>query len=446
MVDVVVVGAGIAGLSSALRLAKAGRDVLVLEAGDQVGGMIRTERQGGYLLELGPNTIQRSSPEIEWIIEQVGLGSRVVTAGSSSARRYIVRDGRLVEVPSGLGAALRTPLFSAKAKLSFLAEPFRRALSGDDEEDESVASFVRRRMGSEFLDFAIDPFVSGVHAGDPEALSVRHAFPQIKALEEVGGSLIGGAVKTRKNRKARPPAKWKMFSFPGGLTELTAALQHALSDRIKLRSGVTDIERNGDGWRVSTTSETFECRDLVWAAPPHCFPQNGEIVMPSAAQDIVYPPLATVLLGYPASAIGHPLDGFGFLVPSVERNVSILGALFSSTLFEGRAPDGHVLISCFVGGRRRPELIDLEDDELCQLAERDLARLLQAYGPPVFQHVNRWQQAIPQYEIGYGRVKDAIAELEDRHPGIVFCGNYRDGISVPNTIKSGLDAADRLLG
>ena len=444
MIDVVVVGAGIAGLSCAQRIADSGREVCLVEASGHVGGMIQSVRFDDYLLERGPNTIQKSTPQTEAIIDRLGLGRRVVEAGASGSRRYIVKRGRLVEVPAGLIPAVRTPLFSIRGKLRILAEPFRPTLP-DSSADESVASFVRRRMGKEFLDYAVDPFVSGVHSGDPERLSIRHAFPQMKALEEAGGSLIRGAFNTRKERRALPPPRWKMFSFPGGLSELTTALHDRLGDKVRLSTPVTDIEPVEDVWRVHSPSASFDCRSLVWAAPPRCFPAESPVRMPTHVMEIVHPPLATVHLGYPAAAVGHSLDGFGFLVPFVERDVTILGALFSSSLFDGRAPEGHVLLTCFVGGRRQPDLTGLPDDELLCRTESDINRLLHISDAPTFRSIHRRHEAIPQYEIGYGDVKSALSELESDYPGIFFCGNYRDGVSVTKTVDSGIDAARRAL-
>src|SRR5690625_3592740 len=431
--------------------------------------MTKSVRFDDYLLERSPNTIQKSTPQTEAIIDRRGLGRRVVEAGASGSRRYIVKRGRLVEVPAGLIPAVRTPLFSIRGKLRFLAEPFRPTLP-DSSADESVASFVRRRMGKEFLDYAVDPFVSGVHSGDPERLSIRHAFPQMKALEEAGGSLIRGAFNTRKERRAQPPPRWKMFSFPGGLSELTTALHDRLGDKVRLSTPATHIEPVKDVWRVHSPSASFDCRSVVWAAPPRHFPAEsptcergfprGSVVwaapprhfpaespvrMPAHVMEIVHPPLATVHLGYPAAAIGHSLDGFGFLVPFVERDVTILGALFSSSLFDGRAPEGHVLLTCFVGGRRKPDLTGLPDDELLCRTESDINRLLHISDAPTFRSIHRRHEAIPQYEIGYGDVKSALSELESDYPGIFFCGNYRDGVSVTNTVDSGIDAARRAL-
>ena len=296
-------------------------------------------------------------------------------------------------------------------------------------------------MGKEFLDYAIDPFVSGVHAGDPERLSLRHAFPQMKALEDAGGSLILGAFKTRKERTTLPPPRWKMFSFPDGLSELTTAFHNQLGDRVRLSTPVTNIEPVDDGWRVHSPSASFDCRSVVWAAPPRHFPEESPVRMPAHVVEIVHPPLVTVHLGYPADAVGHSFDGFGFLVPFVERDVTILGTLFSSSLFDGRAPEGHVLLTCFVGGRRQPDLIGLSDDELLTRAESDISRLLHVKSKATFRSIHRWQKAIPQYEIGYGNVKSALSKLESDYPGIFFCGNYRDGVSVTKTVDSGIDAA-----
>jgi protoporphyrinogen/coproporphyrinogen III oxidase len=447
MESIAVIGSGIAGLTAALRLREAGRSVVVYEAGDRPGGMIRSSRKDGYLLEWGPNTIQTTTPLLERLIESLGLSDEVVEASPAATRRYVVKGGRPIPLPSSPLDFLRTPLFSAGAKLGLLREPFTRRRTRQD--DESVADFTRRRLGREFLEYAVDPFVAGVHAGDPHQLAVQHAFPRLSALEAAHGSLIVGSIRLMRERKG--DSEWTgparhMFSFRYGLASLPAKMADLLGPSVRLGTPVTRIER-GDGWRVTANGSTESFDGVVYTGPAHSLPELhlAEPTRMTRLEAVAYAPVAVLGLGYRREDIGHPLDGFGLLVPAVEQDFGILGCLFSSTLFEGRAPDGHALLTVFVGGMRRPELPGATEAVLVDTAVKDLTRLLDIDGPPTFRHVVRWPRAIPQYTLGYGEVKQAISSLEAANPGFVFAGNYRQGVSVGDTMASGEHAADLLL-
>lgn len=444
-VETLVIGAGISGLSTAFFLHQRGMDVAVIESSPRAGGNVRTEEHEGYLLEAGPNTLLDNHPAIRHLIDGLGLRESVREANREAKRRYVVRDGRAVPLPGSPPAFLTTRLFSLKGKLRLLAEPFIEPA----EQEESVAAFVRRRLGQEFLDWAIDPFVSGVYAGDPERLSVRAATAKVYALEREHGSLLKGALKkawaARKAEVQTGPVG-RMLSFERGLGQLIDALAGHLGERVQLDTPAQAIRPEGGGWRVETPRGLFGARQLVLALPAAAVadllePHVGEAV--NALREIPYPPVASVALGFRREDVAHPLDGFGVLIPSKERRTT-LGALFSSTLFQGRAPDGHVALTAFIGGRRHEEVGGWADEQVLARVLGDLSPILGFRAPPVMTRVTRWPRAIPQYELGH---LDRIAALDaalSGLPGLWTRANWRDGVSVSDCIRNGWALVEQL--
>ena len=438
--SVAVVGGGVTGLAAAYRLHSRGHLVTVYEAAPRVGGVVRTERREGYLAEAGPNTLTEPNPLVAALLEELGLAHRRVEASAAARTRYVVRGGRPVALPSSPRDLLTTRAFSLRAKLTILAEPFLRR--GEPAGEESVAGFVRRRLGGEVLDYAADPFVAGIYAGDPAALSMRHALPRVHALEREHGSLVRGAF-ARGRRSLLP------FSFPDGLGEIPLALAARLGDRIRSDAPVQTIARAAPGWLVRGADDETRHDAIVLAVPAHAFaalrmegPSGARLAELAA---IPHAPVGVVTLGFRRGDVAHRLDGFGVLVPAVERR-RVLGTLFSSTLFPGRAPPGHVTLTTFVGGARRPELAALEAGAMVTLVQEELAELLGARGEPTFRHVVRWSRAIPQYVLGYERWLDLMAEIERANPGLFLAGSYRGGVALGDALGSGLEAAMRVEG
>ncbi len=432
----VVIGAGLSGLTAAWTLLKSGEEVALLEASSRPGGAVRTERREGFLLETGPNTV-RPTPQLWRLIEDLGLGGEVLLA-DPRAPRFVDFRGALHPLPMSASEFLGTKLLSGAAKLRILTEPLRRR---GGSVDESVNDFIGRRLGREVADRIVEPFVGGIFAGSGARLSVSAAFPALWRWEREHGSLLRGALASRRSRPAGPHTPRGLVSFRDGLETLPRALAASVGNALRPATSAYSLAPDAGGWIVHTPSGDIQAARVILAAPAH---QAAKIVArfaPAAARSleaIPHPPLAVLHLAWPESASPRPLRGFGHLVvPDPGRR--ILGAVWSSSLFPGRAPAGQILVTVFLGGTRDPGALDLDDDELHQIAARDLAAQGLLRGDPQRVLLTRWSRAIPQYERGH---EDRIAELERaeaRFPGLRFLGNYRGGISVADVVRSGIE-------
>lgn len=444
---VAIVGAGITGLTAASELAAAGHAVTVFEAADRVGGAIHTVQRDGWLVEAGPNTALLRDASLDPLLERAGLGPRLQIANAAAAKRFIVRHGRPIALPSGPLGALTTPIFNFRGKLRVLAEPFIR--QNRDNPDETLAAFARRRVGQDFLDYAVNPFVGGVYACAPEELCVRHALPRLWRLEQNHGSLVRGTIALlRAKRKSGNRTKTRLVSFAGGLETLPHALAASLGDAVRLRTELVSIAKNTTGWRLTTRQEgaastaDFDAVLLTCGATTLAqLAVDGRRPL-AAFASLPWSAVTSLALGFRREEVAHALDGFGMLVPAKE-NRRILGALFSSTLFPGRAPGGHVLLTVFLGGRQ-PEYADLPDAALDALVLDELRALLGVRGEPVFRHCTRVPQAIPKYTAAFGALAAAADAFEHEHPGLVVAGNCRTGISLADCMAAGRAAAQRL--
>jgi len=473
MKSVAIIGAGITGLTAAFYLKRKGIPVTVYEAAPRAGGVIRSLRQDGWLAEFGPNTILETSPKIGQLVRDAGLESRRLDPTPEAEARYVVRYGRPIAMPASPLGFFTTDLFSFRAKLAVLREPFVPARR--DGAEESIADFVLRRLNREFLDQAIDALVAGVYAGDPHKLSVQQAFPKLAQLEARYGSLIKGQIfGARDRKKSGEVAKDRApkFSFDEGLQVLPDTLAAQLGDGLKLNTPVTGLEQTQDGWRLlfsegrispapapdtnSRGSQSSPLRNEMWAdhgAVLFCgtAPKLAELKIQTAPglcptaifSEIRYPPVASVVLGFRREDVTHPCSGFGMLIPKIE-NFKILGTIFSSSLFPNRAPAGHLTLTSYVGGERYPDLATLPAEKLFELTCADLRVLLGVKGRPAFQHCVLYPRAIPQYNVGYGRYRQRMSDLERQAPGLFLAGHYRDGVSLGDTIVSGCNAADRV--
>jgi len=439
--DVVVIGAGISGLVCLWRLRQAGIDAILVEASDRVGGALRSERGAGFTREAGASTVQET-PELAALVRELDLEEERVTA-PPDLPRFVYRGGALHELPRGLLAMARSGLLSAVGKLRALAEiciPARRSTR-----DESVADFVVRRFGSEVLDAAVAPFVSGTFAGDPSALSVRAAFPSLVDLEARFGSVIRGSL--------RAPRRGTILSFRDGLDTLPRRLADRLGDRVQLGAEMTGVH-GGEGserrFEISIRRDGVEekllARGLVVTPPPWIAAPLVEAVAPRAAAELAAipsAPLALATLAWRRSDVAHPLRGIGFLV-APGGGVRILGCLWPSSTFPGRAAEGQVTFTAFVGGALDCEGAVLSDDAIVEIVSRDLHSILGASGRPAAAHVDRYPRAIPQYTLGHHDRAERIADALAAVPGLLLAGNHLSGISVGECIRRGEEAAAHL--
>jgi oxygen-dependent protoporphyrinogen oxidase len=444
--DTLVIGAGVSGLTVAYALQKRGVDVAVVDAGEAPGGVIGTRERDGFLYETGANSALDTTPELNALFDDLGILAERRDAGPMGSKRFIVRDGRLVALPASPGAFFTTSAFTLSAKLRLFREPFVARAPGEAE--ESIADFVRRRLGSEFLDYAIDPFVSGIYAGDPERISVPAAFPRLHALEQKYGSLIGGQIRGARERRQRGEASKnaaKSFSFARGMDTLARAIAGRLA-HCEQGVRVTSVARSPHGFEVNTLRRgepmRYAARSVVVSAAAHSAAPMFAASVPALARAlgaIEYAPVCVVASAFRREDVAHPLDGFGVLVPKKEAR-RVLGTLFSSSLFEGRAPAGHVLLTTFAGGRRNPEMTALDDDALAQTVGDELAALLDARNA-LWHEIVRWPQAIPQYTIGHLARIAAVDAAAAPLPGLHFCANWRGGVAFGDCVKNGVAMA-----
>lgn len=435
---VAVIGAGITGLTTAAILKRKGHSFDLFDRRGEPGGVIKTEQNGSWRYEYGPNTLLLRDADVKEFIESLGLKNQIREANPEAAKRFIVKNGVLEPLPASAGSFLKTPLFSAAAKLRLLKEPFIKRLH----KDVSVAEFFEKRFGKEVLNYAVNPFVAGIHAGRPEDLSIQHAFPYVHQLEQEFGSVLYGAIHRMMggHKSKEKKIKRRLISFSEGLQQLPKAIFSELEDTYLNHEVKRIIDDNGT-FKLETQMGSFgPYQDVVCTLPLHKW--NKQLLPLREAQqttirNVTYPPLSSLILGYKKEQISHPLDGFGFLVPEKEQK-SILGALITSTLFENRAPEDHHLLTIFMGGGRQPELATMDSPKLLKMAEKDLAELIGLKGTAVYKDHIYWPRSIPQYSPGYDRVLNVFEELEMDHPGLHLAGNFRGGISVPDCIKNGL--------
>ncbi|MDF9798472.1 oxygen-dependent protoporphyrinogen oxidase [Catalinimonas alkaloidigena] len=446
---IVILGAGITGLTTAYWLRKAGIEVEIVEARSEAGGSMQSERKDGFLIDYGPTSGLDTTPLIGRLVEELGLQPQLIFANQEAKKRYILKNKRLISLPTGPLSFLGTDLFPASAKLRLLKEPFVKKT--DPTEDISIADFVRHRLGEEFLTNAVDPFISGIYAGNPEKLSVKSAMPRLYALEEKYGSLIKGAIAgARERKKSGETSKQsaQQFSFKEGMQTLPRALAASMNDSIQYDSVVEKIEQNEKGFRLNIKQNNevrvLESEFVLSTIPAHRLSKTIQMMDESLAQHleaIHYPPVMVLYLAFRRSAIRQPLDGFGFLIPGQERR-PFLGAIWSSVIFENRAEDEYATFTLFVGGARKPDLLkdDLEAKKKEVIKEFKQLMMIAEPDDPVLMESKVWPRAIPQYNIGHALHEAYFQQFEETHPGFFIGGNFRGGISVSDCIKS----SDRL--
>lgn len=445
--DIVIIGAGLTGLSAAYFLKNGNHKILVLEKAENTGGVINTVSSNGFLFESGPNTGVLSTAEIAGLFHELNGSCSLETANSEAKKRYILKNGKWQPLPSGPISAIRTPLFTLYDKFKILGEPFRKP--GKDP-DETVARMVVRRLGKSFLDYAVDPFVSGVYAGDPEILVTRYALPKLYVLEHDYGSFVRGSIKKAGEPKTEDERKAtrEVFSVKGGLGNLIKALTGQIGSE-NIVTGAKNLRVNPAGRKFDVSFEdasgneiVVNARVVVTTAGSHSL--TGILPFLSAEQlkpltDLKYAAVVQVALGYHRWKGPKP-DAFGGLIPSKE-NRDILGILFPSAIFEGRSPDDGALLSVFLGGIRRPDIIEKSDNEIESIVSKEINSLMNNPDRPDLLKIFRYPHAIPQYELSTGLRLNRIREIQDQYPGLILAGNIRDGIGMADRVRQAKNIA-----
>jgi oxygen-dependent protoporphyrinogen oxidase len=448
---IIVIGAGISGLTTAYLLSKKGFDVTILEKNNSVGGSIESVFENGFLFDRGPNSALETTPVIGQLVKELELEPELLYASKQANKRYILRDNKLHSLPMSPQGLIKTKLFSGKAKLRLLAEPFIGR--SNDGYYQSLAEFVKRRLGQEFLDYAINPFVAGVYAGRPEDLSVKSAFPKLYALEEKYGGLIIGTIRSIRERKKRAEVakqSAKMLSFKSGMIVLPRAIEKYFDCNILLSSEVTSVDKNQTGFSVSYkqngTTNNLDC-DIVLSTIPSYLASSifskYDKEFKTHADAIYYPPVLVYYLVYDKKVIKRDLDGFGFLIPAKE-NKSFLGALWSSVIFSERTKDDKAAFTLFVGGSRNPEFVKEERNTLLTKVRKEFESLMGISAEPIYSSERFWEKAIPQYNLGYIEHERFFDDFEKRNPGVFISGNFRGGISVGDCIKNAALVCDKI--
>lgn len=444
MKEIGIIGGGISGLTAAFLLKKRGFDVTLFDKSERVGGNIQTIEIEGFLIEYAANSLLKS-PRLVDLIRELNLDAEVLAADAKAKNRYVLQNGKLRPLPMTIAKMAFGDFFSTRAKLRLLKEPFIKSKSN---ETESVAAFFERRLGREIVEKAADPFISGIYAGDPEKLSIKAAFPRLFEMEKSHGNLLLGAFrsKTEKADKNFP----RTFSFKNGVQTLTDRLRENLGESVKTNTGILNIEKKSDGkWLVKTDSgeaveAVFDC--LIVSTPAEsaaALIENLDKNLSNQLKNIYYPPVAMVFFGVKKEFLQHKLDGFGFLIPGSEKR-KILGTIWNSAVFAGRAPDGYHLLTTFVGGARNPQIFEKTDEEIFEIVFEELKEILGLQEKPDFMHIKRWRKAIPQYKIGYEKIENAIENFQRENRGIYFCSNFYKGISVGDCVKNAYALAERI--
>jgi oxygen-dependent protoporphyrinogen oxidase len=445
-VPALVVGGGISGLVCAYALREGGIDAQLVEASPRPGGVINSVSRDGFLLELGPQSFSGTAA-IRELCEELGLSNDLLQA-PPHAPRYVLIDGKLQPAPLSPPEFFLSSMINGSTKWALLRDIFGKSIPPDA--DESVADFVRRKFSAQLLDRLVGPFVSGVYAGDPERLSIRSAFPQLYEAEKFACSIVRGMMRLAKSKKG-PRERPTLQTFREGNDTLVRALANKLGPALLTETRVTGIARQNDGLFTlrlenRSGSESVSTKSLILATPTDITGSllsqlNSSFEPPLSS--IEYAAVAVVSLGYRQQEIGHSLNGFGFLVPR-SSGLRVLGSVWNSSLFPGRTPEGHALLTSFVGGATDPAATKLKSEELAALVHREISPVLSMKGEPVFSNVTIWPRALPQYNLGHGDRLAAVTRSCARFPGLWLTGNYLRGPAIGSCVDQALAVAEEV--
>jgi oxygen-dependent protoporphyrinogen oxidase len=441
-----VVGGGISGLVCAYTLRKAGIDAQLLEASSRPGGVIQSIGTEGYLLELGPQSFG-GAPSLYNLCHALGIESHLVTA--PPLPRFILIDGKLRPAPLRVVAFFSSPFASMKTKWSILRDAFGHTVPPAME--ESVAAFVRRKFTPELLEKIVGPFVSGIYAGDPEKLSLGAAFPQLREAEAETGSIVRGIAHRGKQIKQSGAPRPALLSFRDGNETLVRALGAEIGPALETNTRVISVARREDAsfdvrFENNNEQESISTKALIIATPADVAGKLLAGIDPaiqSLLNFVEYAPVAVVSVGYRKSDVGHSLHGFGFLVPR-SAGLRVLGTVWNSSLFLGRAPEGHALLTSFLGGATDPTAAELSPAQLTSLVHSQISPLLSTSSDPAFSSVTIWHRGLPQYNLGHGDRMAAVAKLMQNCPGVWMAGNYLRGPAVGSCIEQASAVAEEV--
>ncbi|APZ93772.1 Protoporphyrinogen oxidase [Fuerstiella marisgermanici] len=469
---VAVIGGGITGLACAHRLISIDPDVQVtiFEGSDRLGGIIQTVQQDGFLIELGPDSFITNKPGGVQLCDEIGFSDQLIATDETYRRSLVLRKGRPLPVPDGFMlmapanpvAIMTTPILSAKGKLRLLQEAITAAKTTD--EDESLASFVRRRFGTEALERLVQPLVGGIYTADPEKLSLKATLPRFLDMERQHGSVIRATLAGQKtksddqNSRAKAAAsgsgaRYGLFTTPAdGLSSLVTAVEQKLlaSNRVTINTerAVVSMHRIDNRWRLQPDgAASCDFDGVAMTLPCHkaaALLDDSATELATTLREYEYASSAIVVSGHRIADFTHPLDAFGLVIPAIE-NRKILAVSFTSRKFPGRAPEGQVLLRTFVGGAMQPELLQLTDDEIMSIVQQELTSILGLKSAPAFQQIIRYNNSMPQYHVGHldlvGRTETLVGDV----PGLELAGSAYHGVGIPDSIASGRRAAECLL-
>jgi protoporphyrinogen/coproporphyrinogen III oxidase len=461
MTRIAIVGAGISGLCTAhylireLSAAGRGAEILILEAEGVPGGKMRTVREDGFNMEWGPNGFLTNKPHSLDLVRELGIEERLARSSDLARKRFIHSGGKLHRLPETPPAFFRSNLLTLSGRLRVAREPFAPGPQGGV--DETVGDFARRRLGEEALEKLIDPMVTGIFAGDPDRMSLRSCFPLIYDLERKHGGLVRGMIALLMERRASGEKREMsagpggvLMSFDDGAQVLADVLAERLAEGLHLGVTVTGARRDDGGYILSLV-EREEPGELpadivVFATPAYAAAEilfELDPALSDALSLIPYSPISVVALGFEEAALGGPLDGFGFLIPRREKR-RILGALWDSSVFPNRAPEGKALIRAMVGGVRNPDLAALPDAELVALARGELGALMGIAAEPILARAFRHDRGIPQYLVGHQGILETIDARLAANPGIHLNSNAYRGIALNDCVLQARLTAERI--
>lgn len=435
-VHTVIMGSGISGLSFAHFFSKNQQDFLVLESENRVGGIIQTENKDQFICENGPNTVLLNNDAIIELIQDCGLWDELhYPSDVSNKNRYVLHEDKLVMVPTSFFKFIFSPLLSLKGKLGVFRDLFVKS----HVEDTTVCDFISSRFGMEFHDQFIEPFITGIYAGDTRKMSAKHSLKMLWEMEQKHGSVIKGFFRRDKTKRSLGS-----FNLPIGLSQLIEKIAAPIGDKVELNCSVQEIIKKENGYEIVTQTQRIFCKQLVSALPAHALKKViSDQLFIQALEKVHYSPVDVFHFGFKKENIKNQKQGFGVLTKPADDK-KYLGVLFSSRTFNHVAPEGLELFTVLVGGERQKELCLVPIEELEKGVLSELEELLDHQGEVILKKHFRWKKAIPQYDMNQQELVDAVVDFETRDGSCFVLGNFHGGVSVSDCIKKSKELALKL--